>query len=183
MIELDRYWENPRWLARAGCRREHTRFPFRQVMSGNWMYCKGRAAIAIEVSAGDGDSGYIPIGEPFLATSSPQVEAQALGLWLWFLLAYRVLALTLQCLFASIPHIYLGTPRVAAYVRDFELPKSWAEDREIHFVLEGVRSCCFLWVNGSLVGYSQGSGLPSEFVITPWLGPAKIESPWRVRMV
>ncbi|MFQ9797678.1 MAG: sugar-binding domain-containing protein [Clostridia bacterium] len=64
-------------------------------------------------------------------------------------------------------------------MRDFELPKSWAEDREIHFVLEGVRSCCFLWVNGSLVGYSQGSGLPSEFVITPWLGSGKIESPWR----
>ena len=58
-------------------------------------------------------------------------------------------------------------------MRDFELPKSWAEDREIHFVLEGVRSCCFLWVNGSLVGYSQGSGLPSEFVITPWLGSGK----------
>ena len=79
MIELDRYWEIEDGLRVAGCRREHTRFPFRQVMSGNWMYCKGRAAIAIEVSAGDGDSGYIPIGEPFLATSSPRWKHKRLG--------------------------------------------------------------------------------------------------------
>ncbi|MFR5073249.1 MAG: sugar-binding domain-containing protein [Bianqueaceae bacterium] len=166
MIELDRYWENPRWLARGRVPAGAYSIPFPagdvrklDVLGEQDCY---------RSLCGDGDSGHIPLGSPSWRLHLPGGSTSA-WLWLWFLW-HTVYWLTLQCLLHRSP--YTDTP-VAAYVRDFELPKSWAEDREIHFVLEGVRSCCFLWVNGSLVGYSQGSGLPSEFVITPWLGSGK----------
>lgn len=42
-------------------------------------------------------------------------------------------------------------------------------NREIYMVFEGVSSCLELYINGSYVGYSQGSHLQSEFCITPYV--------------
>lgn len=173
MIELDRYWENPRWLARGRVPAGAYSIPFPagdvrkldvlqrassdcyRSLSGGWrqrVYPNWGALPGDFISPGGSTSAWavamVPSGIPCIGADSTVPF----------------------CI--DPPYIPWDTP-VAAYVRDFELPKSWAEDREIHFVLEGVRSCCFLWVNGSLVGYSQGSGLPSEFVITPWLGSGK----------
>jgi len=52
-----------------------------------------------------------------------------------------------------------------AYAREFEIPGGWA-DKETYVVFEGVNSCFYVWVNGSLVGYSQGSRVPAEFRLT-----------------
>lgn len=52
------------------------------------------------------------------------------------------------------------------YRREFYLPK---EDKETYIVFEGVDSCLYLWVNGQYVGYSQGSHIPAEFCITPYV--------------
>ncbi|TVX96481.1 glycoside hydrolase family 2 TIM barrel-domain containing protein [Cohnella terricola] len=52
-----------------------------------------------------------------------------------------------------------------AYAREFEIPESWAE-KDTYVVFEGVNSCFYVWVNGSFVGYSQGSRVPSEFRLT-----------------
>ncbi|BCX46854.1 beta-galactosidase [Haloferula helveola] len=59
---------------------------------------------------------------------------------------------------------------VGSYLRDFEIPDTWKDMRVIlHF--GGVRSAMFVWVNGTQVGYSQGSRLPAEFDITDQLRP------------
>lgn len=54
------------------------------------------------------------------------------------------------------------------YVRNFNVSEDWRE-KEKYIVFEGVNSCFYLWINGVLVGYSQGSRTPSEFNVTPYL--------------
>jgi len=57
-----------------------------------------------------------------------------------------------------------------SYVRTFELPGHWKE-RTVCVKFDGVDSAFHLWVNGTFVGYSQGSRLTSEFDLTPYLKP------------
>ncbi|NCB93365.1 MAG: DUF4981 domain-containing protein [Clostridia bacterium] len=52
---------------------------------------------------------------------------------------------------------------------------SLKKEKEDHLVFEGVNSAFYLYVNGTEVGYSQGSHMPSEFMITPWLKEGKNE--------
>lgn len=54
------------------------------------------------------------------------------------------------------------------YRRDFYIPERW-EGYQIALRFEGVDSAFHVWVNGNEVGYSQGSRLPAEFDITPWV--------------
>ncbi|WP_068784704.1 glycoside hydrolase family 2 TIM barrel-domain containing protein [Paenibacillus phocaensis] len=55
-----------------------------------------------------------------------------------------------------------------AYAREFNLPETWTK-RQTHLVFEGVNACFYLWVNGHFVGYSQGSRIPAEFDLTPFV--------------
>jgi beta-galactosidase len=65
---------------------------------------------------------------------------------------------------ANEPFIDRTNP-VGSYIRDFEVSKDWNDQRIIlHF--GGVSSAFYVWVNGELVGYSQGSRLPAEFDVT-----------------
>ncbi len=57
---------------------------------------------------------------------------------------------------------------VGLYVRDFNISEHW-DRKEKHIVFEGVNSCFYLWINGSFIGYSQGSRMPSEFDITAYV--------------
>ena len=68
-----------------------------------------------------------------------------------------------------IPHDY--NP-VGSYRRTFDLPQNW-EERQVFIHFGSVKSAFYLWVNGQLAGYSQGSKLPSEFNITPYVRPGK----------
>lgn len=52
------------------------------------------------------------------------------------------------------------------YERTFELSELWGE---VSFVLEGVSSCAYVYVNGKYVGFTQGSRLFAEFDITPFV--------------
>lgn len=54
------------------------------------------------------------------------------------------------------------------YRRNFYISKNW-DDKQILLKFEGVDSAFHVWVNGYEVGYSQGSRLPSEFDITPFI--------------
>ena len=59
---------------------------------------------------------------------------------------------------------------VGSYRRYFELPSSWQETNGpvfLHF--EGVESAFYVWINGNLVGYSQGSRTPAEFDVSGYL--------------
>lgn len=51
------------------------------------------------------------------------------------------------------------------YEREFTLAKKWGK---VYFVLEGVSSCAFVYVNGAYVGFTQGSHLQAEFDITEY---------------
>ncbi len=52
------------------------------------------------------------------------------------------------------------------YQREFELKRKWGK---VYFVMEGVSSCAFLYVNSEYVGYTQGSHLQAEFDITSFV--------------
>lgn len=54
------------------------------------------------------------------------------------------------------------------YRRDFKIPKTW-NGMQVTLHFGGVSSAMYVWVNGQKVGYSQGSRLPAEFDITPYI--------------
>lgn len=58
------------------------------------------------------------------------------------------------------------------YRREFEVPEHFA-GRDIFVDFGGVESCCYLWINGELAGYSQDSKLNAEFDITPYVRTGK----------
>jgi beta-galactosidase len=54
---------------------------------------------------------------------------------------------------------------VGTYQRDFIIDNSW-KDKEIFLHIGAMKSGGFVWLNGTYIGYSQGSKLPAEFNIT-----------------
>ncbi|WP_107823592.1 glycoside hydrolase family 2 TIM barrel-domain containing protein [Mangrovibacterium marinum] len=65
----------------------------------------------------------------------------------------------------KVPHDY--NP-VGSYRRSFTLADDW-DGKEIFLHIGAMKSGGFVWINGEFVGYSQGSKLPAEFNITPYL--------------
>jgi len=66
------------------------------------------------------------------------------------------------------PYIHHDYNPVGSYRRTFTVPESWA-DRQIFIHFGAVKSAMYIWINGQPVGYSQGSKLPAEFNITPYV--------------
>jgi len=58
------------------------------------------------------------------------------------------------------------------YVRDFNMNDNWT-GKKTHALFEGVNACFYLWVNGQFVGYSQGSRVPAEFDLSPFIRSGK----------
>ncbi len=67
----------------------------------------------------------------------------------------------------DLPRVPTDNP-VGLYRRSFMLPESWSE-RRVHLHFDGVNSAFYVYLNGQQVGYSQGSHMPSEFDLTPFL--------------
>ncbi len=59
---------------------------------------------------------------------------------------------------------------VGLYRRHFDLPADW-NGKQIFIEFGGVNAAFYLFINGKQVGYSQGTHLPSEFDITPFVRP------------
>ncbi len=78
----------------------------------------------------------------------------------------------IQMPFAPNPPFVPADNPTGLYRRTFTLPESWQTRRTI-LCFEGVESAFYLWVNGQPVGYSQGSRLPAEFDLTPYLCPGE----------
>ena len=57
---------------------------------------------------------------------------------------------------------------VGSYRRTFTLPAGF-EGRQTFLVFDGVESAFYVWINGEMVGYSQGSRLPAEFNVTDFV--------------
>lgn len=70
------------------------------------------------------------------------------------------------------PYIPDGDNPVGAYRKWFDLDEEWMQ-RQVVIHLGAVKSAFYIWVNGRKVGYSQGSKLPAEFDITPYVQPGK----------
>lgn len=62
---------------------------------------------------------------------------------------------------------------VGSYFREFDIDSTWLNRRNVFIHFGAVKSAFYLWINGLKVGYSQGSKLPAEFDITPYLKPGK----------
>ncbi len=62
------------------------------------------------------------------------------------------------------PHVPDRNP-VGLYRRRFQVPSDWP-GRRIFLVFEGVNSAFHVWLNGRMIGYSQGSRMPAEFDVT-----------------
>ena len=54
------------------------------------------------------------------------------------------------------------------YKRTFDLDRGWASQK-LHLNFAGVQSAFYVWINGSMVGYSQGSMTTAEFDISPYV--------------
>ena len=54
---------------------------------------------------------------------------------------------------------------VGSYRKEFTIDKDW-EDKEIFLHIGAMKAGGFVWLNGTYIGYSQGSKLPAEFNIT-----------------
>ena len=67
----------------------------------------------------------------------------------------------------ELPYVPDANP-CGVYERDFELNSLWGR---VYYVLEGVSSCAFVYVNGKYVGFTQGSHLQAEFDITEYVVP------------
>lgn len=52
------------------------------------------------------------------------------------------------------------------YEREFDLERLWGQ---VYFILEGVSSCAYIWVNGQYAGFTQGSHLQAEFDVTSYV--------------
>ncbi len=64
---------------------------------------------------------------------------------------------------------YVERNPVGQYRRTFVLPAGWEHDGQTFLRFDGVMSAFYVWVNGTRVGYSQGSMEASEFNITDYL--------------
>ncbi|KAI0155990.1 glycosyl hydrolases family 2, TIM barrel domain-containing protein [Pestalotiopsis sp. NC0098] len=63
------------------------------------------------------------------------------------------------------PHIPTENP-TGTYRRNFGVPKNWDPSSQLRLRFDGVDSSYHVWVNGTLIGYSQGSRNPAEFDIS-----------------
>lgn len=70
------------------------------------------------------------------------------------------------------PYVDRSYNPVGSYKRTFSIPANWT-DKEIYLHFGGVRSAMYIWVNGSMVGYNEGSKTPAEFNITKYLKPGE----------
>jgi beta-galactosidase len=64
-----------------------------------------------------------------------------------------------------IPH---DMNNVGSYKRKFDVPTSW-KNKDIYLHFGGVSGAMYVYVNGEMVGYNEGSKTPAEFNITKYL--------------
>ena len=66
------------------------------------------------------------------------------------------------------PLVPYAENEVGSYRRTFTVPADW-KDRRIVICCEGVSSFYYIWVNGHMLGYNQGSKTPAEWDITDYV--------------
>jgi beta-galactosidase len=70
------------------------------------------------------------------------------------------------------PYVQHDYNPVGSYRAECQIPANW-RNRQVFVHFDGVESAFYVWVNGSKVGYSQGSRTPAEFNIGPFIQEGK----------
>ena len=68
---------------------------------------------------------------------------------------------------------YVERNPTGLYRRTFTIPDAW-QGQEVYLRFGAVSSAFYVWVDGQLVGYSQGSMEPAEFCITDFLSAERV---------
>jgi beta-galactosidase len=72
----------------------------------------------------------------------------------------------LQYPFPSCPPYIPTENPTGTYRRSFKVPEDWDSTSQLRLRFDGVDSAYHVWLNGSFVGYSQGSRNAAEFDVT-----------------
>ncbi|TVY02912.1 glycoside hydrolase family 2 TIM barrel-domain containing protein [Paenibacillus cremeus] len=172
MLKIDKNWEDPNLLhvnreaprayyipyadASAAAANKRGRSPYYRTLNGTWKF-QYHASVK-RVEDGFYQEGVDVTGwDDLLVPSCWQVNG-------YDQLHYTNVNYPIPC---DPPFVPDDNP-VGLYVRDFQVSDKW-DDKEKYIVFEGVNSCFYLWINGAYVGYSQGSRIPAEFNVTPYL--------------
>jgi beta-galactosidase len=83
-------------------------------------------------------------------------------------------------IFVDLPNVSYSDNQTGTYVRKFTLPSSFA-GQQVRLRFEGVDAAFHVYVNGELLGYSQGARNPSEFDLTDLAHP-DVENTLAVRV-
>ncbi|MCU6791627.1 DUF4981 domain-containing protein [Paenibacillus sp. WQ 127069] len=176
MIHLNKYWEDlnvlqvnreasrayyiPYQDEQSALSQKRGRSPFYQTLNGGWKFKYHTSVKYVE----DGfyeTSADVSGWDDLLVPSCWQTNG-------YDQLQYSNVNYVIPC---DPPYVPNENP-AGLYVRDFNVSESW-NDKDGYVVFEGVNSCFYLWVNGKFVGYSQGSRIPAEFNLTPYLTSGK----------
>ncbi|KAL2180602.1 glycoside hydrolase family 2 protein [Thermothelomyces heterothallicus CBS 202.75] len=75
------------------------------------------------------------------------------------------------------PYVPTENP-TGTYKRTFHVPSSWDRASQLRLRFDGVDSAYHVWVNGTLIGYAQGSRNPHEFDVTPYVNRDGANEVW-----
>lgn len=67
------------------------------------------------------------------------------------------------------PNVPAEMNETGTYQREFEIPRGENAEIQYRVRFEGVDSAFHVWVNGKMVGYSQGSRNPAEFDVSDFV--------------
>ncbi|NLC68517.1 MAG: DUF4981 domain-containing protein, partial [Clostridiaceae bacterium] len=176
MLGIAKYWEDPGVLhvnrekprayyipyadARTASSNKRGKSPFYQTLNGSWKF-KYYKSVKLVEDGFFGKDADVNTWDDLIVPSCWQVKGYD------------------QCHYTNVnypftcdpPHVPGENP-AGVYVREFNISSSW-ENKEKYIVFEGVNSCFYLWVNGVFAGYSQGSRVPAEFNITPYISAGR----------
>ncbi|MBM7568984.1 glycoside hydrolase family 2 TIM barrel-domain containing protein [Paenibacillus sacheonensis] len=176
MIAIERYWENPEKLnvnreaprayyvpyrdIASAKRRKRGQSPFYRTLNGNWKF-QYRASVQNVEERFWEENADVAAWDDLIVPSCWQTNG-------YDQMHYTNVAYPIPC---DPPYVPDQNP-AGLYVREFQLGDDW-NGKEQYAVFEGVNSCFYVWVNGEFVGYSQGSRVPAEFLITPHVRPGR----------
>ena len=69
----------------------------------------------------------------------------------------------------NIPH---NLNNNGSYKKEFEVPEDW-NGKDIYLHFEGVSGAMYVWLNGKIFGYNEGSKTPAEYKITDFVKKGK----------
>lgn len=171
------YWQNPQIFEENKLPARATFFAFEDVqkarqnkpskssrflsLNGDWFFYQSenpakhpQAFYQLDFDASDWDSIKVPSSPEFSGKGTPY---------------YKNIDYVFERNQPFVPKSY--NP-VNAYIKFVELDQSWLKKRTVLHV-GAINSAAYVWVNGKYVGYSQGSKLPAEFDISPYLSEGK----------